>query len=432
MATKTSTPKTLVIGSMGHAHVTCARWEDITKVNVVDFDVVVVNCHVLTEKYLQTLKWDFFDHLRTQLTRLLVSGGTIIALGIRKHRARITDHTSLNTYSWSPIDIGTQIEAGDTVKRDTGDFPKLLSNLKRWEYWYFVPNSCLSHELTNICGSTTSFKYRNTFAPFASNRYGRVLAGSIRFTITAKEERDREPLTLGPLVVLPAINDFGYRESINHVLEDLLNLPQEDLPPAWIDQIVVPGVSAIEAAIAAKQTSISDLQAEIAALSEQKRALDYYKQLLYMSGTALERVFATCLEKLGGTIRPAKYSEEEFVLEYKGATYLVECKGVSKSIALSHVRQLTDYMLKYEEDEGVAGKGILFGNAWKDLPVEDRDKADTPHFPTNVVARSRTLDIALVSAPAFFEAFSHFLEGRLSGDAILERLTKTAGVCHLL
>jgi hypothetical protein len=37
-------------------------------------------------------------------------------------------------------------------------------------------------------------------------------------------------------------------------------------------------------------------------------------------------------------------------------------------------------MMKFEEDEGQAGKGILLGNAWKDLPPTERGKEETGIF----------------------------------------------------
>jgi hypothetical protein len=131
---------------------------------------------------------------------------------------------------------------------------------------------------------------------------------------------------------------------------------------------------------------------------------------------------------LGGSVEPAKYSQEEFILMYGSGTCLVECKGVGKSIALTHLRQLTDYLLRYEEEEKKAGKGILFGNAWNELAPGDRGKVDTPIFPDNVVRRAQQLDIALVSSDKFFAIFEKYLAGKVSADAILRRITESVGV----
>src|SRR5262249_55763266 len=117
-----------------------------------------------------------------------------------------------------------------------------------------------------------------------------------------------------------------------------------------------------------------------------------------------------------------------FVLEYKGKLYLVECKGVGKSIALGHVRQLSDYVLKFEEDEGKPGQGILFGNAWKGRSLQERGTTSTVTFPENVINAANRFGIALVNSVDFFDAFAGFLAGQVSGETILDRITSSNGV----
>jgi hypothetical protein len=133
-----------------------------------------------------------------------------------------------------------------------------------------------------------------------------------------------------------------------------------------------------------------------------------------------------CLEKCGGRITPARYSDEEFVLEYKGATYLIECKGVGKSIARSHVVQLLGYLSKFEENEGCCGKGILLGNAWKDTPLDERSRKES--FPPNVIDMATANGISLVSSVGFFNVFCRVLAGELAGEAVLDCITNAVGV----
>jgi hypothetical protein len=118
----------------------------------------------------------------------------------------------------------------------------------------------------------------------------------------------------------------------------------------------------------------------------------------------------------------------QFVLEYKGETYLIECKGVGKSIARSHVVQLLGYLTKFEETEGKSGKGILFGNAWKDLPPDQRQQKDTVIFPPNVIESATSNNIALLSSVEFFAGFCQFLAGMVSGEDILDKIVQTVGV----
>ena len=73
-------PKTLVIGSLGHQHVKCVDWKDISTVNIVDFDLVIVNTRPLSLEFLKKCDHKFFDDIRTNLSRLLKSSGQIIAV----------------------------------------------------------------------------------------------------------------------------------------------------------------------------------------------------------------------------------------------------------------------------------------------------------------------------------------------------------------
>jgi hypothetical protein len=175
---------------------------------------------------------------------------------------------------------------------------------------------------------------------------------------------------------------------------------------------------------------IEALEAEIAQHQREKQEIEKFKKLLYGDGKELEDIFSLCLEKLGGKVKEAKYSEEEFILEYKEEQYLVECKGVGKSIALGHVRQLLDYMFKFEEDEGKPGKGILFCNAWKGLSLQERGTASTVIFPENVINRANSVGIALVNSVDFFGAYAGFLAGQVLGETILDRITSSTGVVN--
>lgn len=65
-----------------------------------------------------------------------------------------------------------------------------------------------------------------------------------------------------------------------------------------------------------------------------------------------------------------------------------ECKGVSKSAALSHINQRMRYMDAYEEKEGSPDRSLLFVNAWRTLAPADRDRVDTQTFPQNVRERA--------------------------------------------
>ena len=423
-------PKTLVIGSTGHAHVTCVQWKDLAKMNLVDYENVVINVRSLNESILKGLKFNFFDRIRTDLSRLLDSRGQLVVLGDERINVRISQHAVHSNYSWSPITIGTKQESGTTVKIRGQQFAKFLCLLKEWQYYYFIPQASLTTELTQVCGGTHICRYKNNIEPLAVSRYDRLLAFSMTFDIFAVKD-DIYIQTLGKMTFLPVIGGLEERDAVRIVLEELLGVAQITLPPAWVDTVPIPLATDVQKEIDDKETQIATLNNSIAELENEKQKIEKYKTLLYASGHELEDIFADCLARMGGKVTPAKYSEEEFILEVKGGIYLVECKGVGNSIALTHVRQLTDYMLKFEEDEGKAGKGILLGNAWKDIPIEQRTGNEHIFFPDNVVNRAQKLDICLLSSVDFYFAFCKFLAGEIVGEVILDQIVNTIGVVIL-
>jgi hypothetical protein len=419
-------PRTLVIGSTGHQHVTCARWTELADINVVDFDVVVVDPRDLDAAVSKTLKPSaaaFFKKLRTSFFRLLVSDGEIIVIGEKRRDIQVGKPDLINNYAWSPAHIGVADEKGTTVVRLPSSFPSYLSRLARWNCYFFQTTNFLAAELSEVCGPTVRYKIEHE--NYALNRYGKMLGGRFGIRINAADS-GWDPI--GSLTVLPPIESLDRKEAVNLVLEDLLSLPQRTLPPDWASDLAMPLVPEIQSMIDEKASKIDVLNVEIAKQEEKMKSIEEFKKLIYASGRELEEIFAASLRKCGGIVTPAKYSEEEFILKYQNDSYLIECKGVGKSVTLTHIRQLFDYMTKFEEEEGRSGKGILLGNAWKDSPIDKRGHENMVVFPDNVVARSVQLEIALVNSVDYFYAFRRFLAGTLKGSSILDRLTSAVGV----
>lgn len=419
--------KVLIVGSTRHQHVQSVDWHELHSVNIVDFEAIVVNVRSLSSDVLKRLKQDYFDKVRVALTRFLISQGRLIVLSDTSVSTKVSAQLQQSNYEWCPIVVDTQSERGDTVEIKNDKFAKLLANLTSWDFYFFVPQGCLRRELTNICGDTYNFSYDVAESPIAVNRYGKALACTWTISVRHKQSTDKL-MTLGPIDLLPPIRSLDSRAAINLILEDLLKLPQSSLPPTWIDDVVVPGSMELQNKIEQWKSNIASANAEIAAIHSQLEKIEAVKTLLYGSGVELELIFSKCLEKLGAKITTAKYSQEEFVVNYKGNVCLVECKGVGKSIALAHVRQLMDYMDKFQETEGKKGKGILLGASWRDIPILERTPERCLVFPANVIERAEALQIALVDSVAFFHAYCGFLSGVTSADSILEKIVKTNGV----
>lgn len=235
-------------------------------------------------------------------------------------------------------------------------------------------------------------------------------------------------MVTGEIVLLPLLQNIDPRQAVALVLQDLTGFVAHEQAPNWAGNLSVPHVDEIDKEISIQRKKISEKFDEVRKLETKRLALEEYKRLLFASGVDLQEVVKRALEALGGKVTPARYGQEEYILEFDGQEYLIEVKGVKKSISLGDLRQLTDYLLKYEEDTGKSSKGILFGNAWRNDPPQERGTKEKPEFPDNVMRRAKDLQIALVSSTAFFVAFCAFLNDQALGSQILRQMTTSVGV----
>jgi len=416
--------KTLVVGSTGHQFVTSIGWDLLETTNIVDYHKIVVDMSTLDVLGLESKGLYDVEKLQLAFARFLASGGVLVVIGdCRQHSVG----SRANSWEWGPLIVWSKQESGDTVQQLGNSFKKYLDNLAHWT-WYYENDPSLttigSNEYRRQAAAVTT-----EITPIVVNRYGGKLA--LRVNILTKIESKARWENQGVAVLLPRMEMLDQRSAVSLVLEDLLGRPQITPVPDWVDAIQIPTSASIQVKIDTLLSQIETMQAECAELVVERDKLDRYKKLLYSSGFEFEDIVAECLEKLGGVVSEARYSDEEFVLEYEGVVYVVECKGVAKSISLTHLRQLDGYVLAYEEKEERPGKGLLFGNAWRDLPPVQRDTNDRPVFPTNVKTRAEERNIALISSVQFFEAFSAFLDGSVTGHQVLALITSARGIADM-
>lgn len=433
--------KCLILGSGGYTGIDAVEWDAEDLPNIVDYDVIIVDVRALDEKKLSTVSNKRLETLRYQLTRLLHSNGRIIIVSdFKKGHKRPQQYPEYaDNYDWCPVKIGISNESGESLSIKDKRFPGYIKHLNNWPYYFFIPRSCLSRQLTDFFGSTHDTKYSLPISSFVENRYEKTIAGSVHIEVIRKQKKssgyssyDHYPDTpdhiTGEIVLLPLIEKLDHKEAVRLVLEDLIGSSMGYAPPSWVDSIVVPHIAEIETEIKEKEIQIDEISGYIGKLENRRESLNNYRKLLYSSGFDLEEIVKICFEELGAKVTPARYGQEEYVLEYGEREYLIEVKGISKSISLGHLRQLNDYILKYEEDTGKACKGILFGNSWRTTPPEERNTSEKPEFPNNVISRAEQWNIALISSAKFFEAFCQFMNNRSKGTQVLQDMINTSGV----
>lgn len=414
-----SDKKMLVVGAKRFDHVKCVDWNDLSSENILDFHEILLYMPALHKG--DKVEAGVLFQLQRKFVEFLKSDGSIYVLG-----CDVIPND--NSWAWCPMPIVQQSRSGNTIELKNNFFPELYGKLKSWESVYVIhPYGNYQILAATFGGGRIELDFG--CESYVVNRAGEIIAG--RWSCCTNMSNGKRHIFPGTITTLPYFKNYEDRQIIAAALTDILGKPQSEGAPDWIEEIPMLPVKPIDEKILELRCQIERLSALVDEQLEVKAGLERFKRLLYVSSFELEDLVAECLAKLGAEIKPAKYSQEEFVMHWDGGLYLAECKGVSKSISMAHVRQLQDYVLKYEEDEETAGKGILFGNAWRELHPDERNTNDRPIFPNNVIERAKQLGVSLVSTIDLFEALSRYLSGEVAADQVLKWMTTANGVAEI-
>lgn len=435
----------LLIGSSGFAGINSIPWESEAVPNISDYDIVIVSVPHLTADILNKAQSQYFDDMRKAFIKFLYSRGKLVVLAssyLRVHRpSSYPEH--LSNYDWSPISFGILNESGSSIVKKQDMYLSYLRKMKNWSFYFTIPEKCLSTDIVNLYGYPHDTRYHIPLMPYLENRYGRVLAGQCQIEVKKGKKSsningasysaypDTPDFISGSIILLPLIEGVVTEEALADILKEEIGYSLASLEPDWAKEIKMPFVADLDKNISQASAVILEEQKKIKNFSEQINEINSYRRLLYGTGPELEEVVKKSFIALGAKIAPAKYGQEEYILEINNEEYLVEVKGVAKSITLGHLRQLNDYMLKYQEDTGKVCKGILFGNAWRNLPPSDRGLESTPEFPDNVIQRAQQWGISLVSSRTFFFAFVEALNDKKRSHQILSAVIVANGVADI-
>ncbi len=334
----------------------------------------------------------------------------------------------VSNISWCPIDFATIEETGKGIVWKQENYSTYLNKMSDWSFHFAIPGGCLTDEIKEVYGNPYDIGYRVPLKPYIENRYGRVLAGEFHVEVRSKEDPESGKISTGRIVLLPLIDRVSPEEALAEIIQEEVGVALSSPEPDWALSLEMPRVPELLSEVEAAQVRIASESEKVERLNAEIAEINSFRRLLFSTGSELEAIVKRSLEQLGATVSPFKYAEEEYILEFDGEEFLMEVKGVAKSISLTHLRQLNDYLLRYQEDTGKECKGILFGNAWRNTPPELRGKGDTPEFPDNVVRRAEQWGISLVSARFFFEAFVRTLESPELSNELLTVLTRSSGV----
>jgi curved DNA-binding protein CbpA len=181
-------------------------------------------------------------------------------------------------------------------------------------------------------------------------------------------------------------------------------------PPTWVldPAFKTPEESALQSQIADISRRISELQQESKELEQRIDAAGSIRALLYEQGKALELAVRDALTVLGFSARPLKETDSEFdvIFESPEGRCLGNVEGKdTMAINIDRFNQLERNLQEDFAREGVAeyAKGVLFGNAERLNPLNDRGEA----FTVKCVTAAKRVHVALVRTADLFEPVTY-------------------------
>ena len=397
----TDNKRTLLIGAQSPA-CTSISWPEIGQINLVDFDRLVLIARDLPQ---QMLKYHAMEipAIKEKISRVLASGGELIVVTPRPATFPLrsspdnpaqSDH---DINSFLPFSVSFKDESGSTLTlNDNAQYRRYLTKINSWQFWFEGP--AMAAKLEHL-----------------SNREGRMLAGCISVRGIK-------------VTILPDLARLSNDEIAHEVLTELHIAVPDEPPPEWAEKVPMPRLSGINDDIDASEARIAQEEITLIELRQNRRDLAKYKRLLYAKGDELEAVVENILAQLGVELDDERHSVEDLLGKFEDESCVFEVTGTDGALKLLKVRQLFNHAFLVEETTGLRPKAILVANPLRKIPLEMRDKSNTPEFPSNVVARAEEMKIALVSGRWLFEKFCAVLEGNIKGEAVIREVLDTNGL----
>lgn len=369
--------------------------------------------------------------INTKLLEMLEFDSIIYALYQQPVRINY-DGALFSTNEWCPISISTFSEKGRTIILQNDSYKEYFKYFKGWEY-YFVSDSLAIGELEKYYES--KYKVVELLEPIATNKVEKPLAIELTFYFFQWEDKNRNSFNItsrktgGTLVLLPITGTYDTAPLIEILLQRSKEF-KETPRPTWVNKIEVPGEASIKAEIANESKKLEEQAHRVKELEASLLEVEEYKRLLYSTGYELQETCKLTLEKIGAKTNPSDVTDE-FMIEINGKHALVEVKGNTKSITKDDLSQLIADLaqqIKVTDSPGII-KGILIGNAWRELPLDERANKDV--FTRHVVDYAEAQNIGLISTVELFSAYCKILEQPKCRADILDKLIDSKGIIHL-
>jgi len=473
----------LILGASGFAGVECCEWEELYRrkqsysdnpLNLDDYKLVILNVVSLYDNLFYFIG-DLAEKIKEELTSLLDNGGELIVLACPKRTKKVDKDGNLidiDNYFWLPDDLPIEIvnKQGKNIKT-TFEFPwakEYRSFLKGYNFYInaktLQPILVITDEngilidrrriepikkpretlKLTIDGRKISIPISEALANEINNSNKQLWMREIK-KIPLITTNSNAPLSIklqyyyyrlkppssnvidriyGEFIILPAPTEKTIEEAISFILEEILGVRTTTPPPEWTKDFnrYIPELKKLEQEKKKVEEEIEKSERKKEEKEREILAKKDYQKLLYGTGTELEEITRKVFQELGCKLREPE-SDEDLAIEFEGKRGIIECKGRTKDIIPTNLRQLIYYSTEYK-NKNQPVKAILIGNGWREEHPENRG----PIFSDNAVKEAKKIGIALVSTVDLFYVFCRFLEGKVTPQQIMNKIFETDGV----
>ena len=386
-----------------------------------DFDVVVIRPNRINQTKADYASYSHLKSLmtskQTELDRLFAQGGVLVIL------LDIPANLTVSTGSYS---------SGGTYYVNNYEFLKhnfinCIACGSGERVSYSDPSEPFVAVLKKSDVAWTAYIVKTPDYPFSSLKFfASVGAG----TAIAGQMAHGE----GHLIVLPNLKRLD-ESSFFDACAEYRYKRQGSTPPAWVPEVFLPGLSAIESEIEVLSQQVSALQSRVAEVRQSADQLSAFRKLLYEKGkTQLEPIARRALDVLGFGTTPG--GTIGTIYEIDGRTTrgampgIVEVKGSKKQIGLDEFSPFVVKILADHEASGVQSKGILIGNGLCETPPETR--LGDAVFSQHVLDGAKRNSVALINSTELYSLCCTVLGGGIvDHNAVRDAILNANGYVDL-
>ncbi len=193
-----------------------------------------------------------------------------------------------------------------------------------------------------------------------------------------------------------------------------------EVAPLWAAEIHGPIEHRILDEIDDIHQQIDSLQTLLATEHDQLKLEQARKRLIYAQGSQLEVAVADALERLGFQVVRLTNNRADMLARHKDTLFVIEAKGVTKSAAENHARQLATWIKETEHalaDDGTETPGELidYMNAIRELEFTI-PAGDSPPSVKGLLVLATFVDVPLPSRTE--DDFPHAMRASLMREQI--------------